>query len=693
MVGFLNVARFRPTAGGTADFTVSAAITGYQTPTSAGAVDGTVYRYRAESSDQREWEVGYGAYTASTTTLARTTIVASSTGSKVNFSRAPHVGMGLVLAADVNALQPLDATLTSIAALTPTTNEAIYFTASDTAAVFSTTAAGRALVGVTGAADKLGYFTSASAAATTDLTAAARSILDDASVGAIATTLGLGTTDSPQFTAVNIGHATDTTITRAGAGDIAVEGNAVYRAGGTDVPIADGGTGASTAAAAATNLGLGTGDSPQFTAVNIGHATDTTVTRVSAGVIAVEGATLARFTDHLGNFAATTSAQLAGVISDETGSGALVFGTSPGFTTAANPASSDGAALGTALLQWSDLFMASGSVLNLNNGDITVTHSANAWTLAGGVFVVPDAGLQVGASVPFSDSAGTLTLQNVDALDATTEATIETAIDTLANLTSIQGRTVTLADAGLDVLAGWDDSASAYKNFALADFTDEAGPAAGDYIVLYGAEGDVRKVNWNLLPGSGSLGGSTGATDNAALRADGTGGATVQSSALLIADTTGDLSRSGGGGIDIQGTNTNDDAAAGYIGEYISSTVLGGSAVALSSGVDANITSISLTAGDWDVWGTCLTSPAGGTTTSVIIGWVSTTSATLPTFPNNGAVFFQATAVPAGNGGGGPTGVIRLSLSATTTVYLSMRVTFAVSTMGGYGFIGARRVR
>lgn len=38
------------------------------------------------------------------------------------------------------------------------------------------------------------------------------------------------------------------------------------------------------------NLGVGTGDSPQFTAVNIGNATDTTISRVAAGVIAVEGA-------------------------------------------------------------------------------------------------------------------------------------------------------------------------------------------------------------------------------------------------------------------------------------------------------------------------------------------------------------------------------------------------------------------
>lgn len=75
--------------------------------------------------------------------------------------------------------------------------------------------------------------------------------------------LGVGAGDSPQFAGVNVGHASDTTITRTGAGDIAVEGNALYRAGGTDVPVTDGGTGASSAADARTNLGLvagGAGD-------------------------------------------------------------------------------------------------------------------------------------------------------------------------------------------------------------------------------------------------------------------------------------------------------------------------------------------------------------------------------------------------------------------------------------------------
>ena len=45
------------------------------------------------------------------------------------------------------------------------------------------------------------------------------------------------------------------------------------------------------------------------------------------------GGTVAYTSNNLGVFATTTSAQLAGVISDETGSGSLVFGTSPSLTT------------------------------------------------------------------------------------------------------------------------------------------------------------------------------------------------------------------------------------------------------------------------------------------------------------------------------------------------------------------------
>lgn len=98
-------------------------------------------------------------------------------------------------------------------------------------------------------------------------------------------------------------------------------------------------------------------------------------------------------------------------------------------------------------------------------GDASLTFDTTTDTLS----VAASGKIAMGAVNIIDDTAGTTTLSNIDALDATTEATIEAAIDTLANLTSVQGRTVTLADAGADALLGWDDSASAYQNLSAAD--------------------------------------------------------------------------------------------------------------------------------------------------------------------------------------------------------------------------------
>lgn len=145
----------------------------------------------------------------------------------------------------------------------------------------------------------------------------------------------------------------------------------------------------------------------------------------------------------------------------------------------------------------------------------------------------------------------------------------------------------------------------------------------------------------------------------------------------------------------IIGTTTNNNAAAGSVGEVIESLIPSGTPVSLSTGTAANVTSVSLTAGDWDVWGSVVFAPGGATTYTAFAGCIGTTSASFSgaipgpyfslTFPN--------TTFSAGNSQAFPVGQKRFSLASTTTIYLVVQANFAVSTLGAYGDIVARRAR
>jgi len=93
---------------------------------------------------------------------------------------------------------------------------------------------------------------------------------------------------------------------------------------------------------------------------------------------------------------------------------------------ALTPGSSDGTALGTTSLMWSDLFLASGAIINFNNGNLTLTHSSNALTLSG------SDKLQFGDDATYihqsADSVLDLVSDGELELNATTEVEINTAL-------------------------------------------------------------------------------------------------------------------------------------------------------------------------------------------------------------------------------------------------------------------------
>lgn len=128
--------------------------------------------------------------------------------------------------------------------------------------------------------------------------------------------------------------------------------------------------------------------------------------------------------------------------------------------------------------------------------------------------------------------------------------------------------------------------------------------------------------------------------------------------------------------------------SAGTIGEQIRSAVASGSAVSVSTGTNTDITSISLTAGVWDV--STIAMFKGTITGTIFQASISTTSVTGGVKGDN----FVETPIP-------PTAAAdntltipswRLILTSTTTVYLVVAAAYTVGTLTCYGRLSATRV-
>lgn len=146
----------------------------------------------------------------------------------------------------------------------------------------------------------------------------------------------------------------------------------------------------------------------------------------------------------------------------------------------------------------------------------------------------------------------------------------------------------------------------------------------------------------------------------------------------------------------IPGTTTNDNASTGNVGEFVSASLVSGSATSLVTDTAKTIISLSLTAGDWDITGTCYFTVAGTTTLKYALCSPSLVTNQLDNAAGNyTGQEFGATGIALGESTGlamnAPT--VRRSISITTTMFLIGQSGFGVSTNAAWGLIRARRVR
>lgn len=154
------------------------------------------------------------------------------------------------------------------------------------------------------------------------------------------------------------------------------------------------------------------------------------------------------------------------------------------------------------------------------------------------------------------------------------------------------------------------------------------------------------------------------------------------------------ISAKGNAGVAVQGVSDGSNASAGYVGEFVTASVFA-SPVNITTLTATDMTSISLTSGDWDVWGNIYFTGAVSTVVNQLNAWVSSTSASYP----NGVTLSRQDYGDTGSSSTGgvamglPISPLRFSLSSTTTIYISGYTKFSISTLSMIGFISARRVR
>jgi len=328
------------------------------------------------------------------------------------------------------------------------------------------------------------------------------------------------------------------------------------------------------------------------------------------------------------------------------------------------------------MVTWTGSSTTAQLILGIQGAPLYVEGTTPTWMPSGVVAFNQTAAPQI-SILNSVDSAGVQIggpAHTVQVLEDGSGATIKTVSNGQINFgTSNTSRMVLQTNGGL-FATGLASQGSGTANFN-SFFAGIAGTAAGLVAIagstspsLVNIRANPTGTNWalQLQPSAGasaSLFGLTGAT-----------------SAAWI--TVGQ----------VPGVQDGSAASAGNIGELMtSSTTTPG--LTLTNNNASNVRSLTLTAGDWNVWGNIGFSTSATAPVTQYYGGITTSSATVVSVPGSGAQAQYLLSVANTTAWLFPVGMAAVSVTTNTPIFLVGLLSFASGSASGFGFIGARRVR